>query len=134
MAKRKQRPETRVATLLEEEVLTLRGKVRALKQELKENQDLRERMTKILNETANALHGGPLKNGLWSWHDLAELAATQRRALETAAHALRSYEAGNDAKELAHEVATHCEKVLNAASQEAQQIAAWSEAAREEKP
>lgn len=68
-------PETRIATPLEEEVLTLRGQLRTLKEEIQEDEELRERMAKILNETANALHGGPFKNGLWPWHDLAELAA-----------------------------------------------------------
>jgi len=60
------------------------GTVTRLKTELKEEEDLRERMRKILDETANALHGGPLKNGLWSWHDLPALAE------ELLAH-LRSY-------------------------------------------
>ena len=68
-------PKTRIATPLEEEVLTLRGKNRQLKSELKEEEELRGRMEKILHETANALHGGPLEHGSWSWHDLPELAA-----------------------------------------------------------
>jgi hypothetical protein len=32
------------------------------------------RLGAILKDTANALHGGPMKNGWWSWHDLADRA------------------------------------------------------------
>lgn len=35
---------------------------------------VRMRMSDILHRTANAVHGGPLENGWWSWHDLPELA------------------------------------------------------------
>lgn len=35
---------------------------------------LNARMSDILNRTAIALHGGPLEMGMWSWHDLPELA------------------------------------------------------------
>jgi hypothetical protein len=38
-------------------------------------------MRDILHRTANALHGGPLPDGLWSWHDLPELAAKPRAAV-----------------------------------------------------
>jgi hypothetical protein len=34
-----------------------------------------------LRATADALHGGPLENGFWSHHDLAEMAEVQRAAL-----------------------------------------------------
>lgn len=75
-------PKTRIATPLEEEVLTLRGKARKLKAELAEaNQEIADqynlvgRLSKRLEDVANALHGGPLENGLWSFHDLPELAA-----------------------------------------------------------
>lgn len=45
-----------------------------LAQELEENQQLRDRLSDLLNDIANALHGGPKENGLWSFHDLPELA------------------------------------------------------------
>jgi hypothetical protein len=35
---------------------------------------LRDRLSDLLHATANALHGGPKENGLWSFHDLPELA------------------------------------------------------------
>lgn len=83
------------------------------KTELEDDDRLRGKLDKILTNTANALHGGPLENGLWSFHDLATIATAQRRALNAAYHALRSYQHGNDSKELAEEVADACEKVLN---------------------
>lgn len=52
--------------------------------DMKENDSLRKRMATILNETANALHGGELENGLWSWHDLAERAQTLMRERDAA--------------------------------------------------
>ena len=42
--------------------------------DLAEETALREKLANILRRTANALHGGPLPNGLWSFHDLPELA------------------------------------------------------------
>lgn len=54
--------------LLVQEVERLRG-------DLDEEGALRGRMDDLLSRTAIALHGGPLENGLWSWHDLPELAA-----------------------------------------------------------
>ncbi len=52
--------------------------------EAEEAEKLRERLAQKLNEIANALHGGPLEDGLWSFHDLPELAE------ELVAH-LRAY-------------------------------------------
>jgi len=49
-----------------------------LAQELEEEQALRERLGQILHDTSNALHGGPKENGLWSFHDLPELAMALR--------------------------------------------------------
>ena len=46
-----------------------------LNEELDELRALNERLSDILNDTANSLHGGPKENGLWSFHDLHELAA-----------------------------------------------------------
>ncbi len=44
-------------------------------EELEDNESLRENLSKLLDATANALHGGRKENGLWSFHDLPELAA-----------------------------------------------------------
>ena len=59
-------------------------RIAELEKQLKEDDALRERMAKILNETANVLHGGELENGLWSWHDLAERAQTLMRERDAA--------------------------------------------------
>jgi hypothetical protein len=42
--------------------------------ELKDTECLCNRLSDLLEKTANALHGGPLENGYWSFHDLPELA------------------------------------------------------------
>jgi hypothetical protein len=36
------------------------------------------RMAGLLHDTANAVHGGPLAGGMWSWHDLPDLASAER--------------------------------------------------------
>jgi hypothetical protein len=92
----------------------LDARLAQLEQEVTEDDQLRESLSDILKATANALHGGRLKNGSWSWHDLMTLAHGQRTALKAAAHALRSYQYGNDSPALAKECADHCEKLLNA--------------------
>lgn len=61
---------------------SLARRIRHLEDELREETDLRERLGKILEDTANALHGGPLENGWWSFHDLPELSATMKRQLD----------------------------------------------------
>jgi hypothetical protein len=38
--------------------------------EQRREEALRTRMSEQLTEIANALHGGPLRDGYWSWHDL----------------------------------------------------------------
>ena len=53
-----------------------------LHQELEDEQKITSIMGKILHNTANALHGGPKENGLWSFHDLAELAAELKSKLD----------------------------------------------------
>lgn len=58
------------------------SRIRHLEEDLKEEEDLRERIGRILENTANALHGGPLENGWWSTHDLPELAETMRNQLQ----------------------------------------------------
>lgn len=52
--------------------------------ELTEIYTLNERLGDLLTQTANALHGGPLENGMWSFHDLPELATELRTKLELA--------------------------------------------------
>jgi len=47
--------------------------LRAKDREMQESDQLRDRMSLILRQTADALHGGPLADGYWSWHDLPEL-------------------------------------------------------------
>lgn len=60
----------------------LLARIAELDQEVQECNERTDRMASILSKTANALHGGPLETGLWSWHDLPELATKQRAALE----------------------------------------------------
>ncbi len=50
------------------------ARIKELEDEMEDSDKLRDRLSEILTETANALHGGPLKNGSWSFHDLAERA------------------------------------------------------------
>jgi hypothetical protein len=45
-----------------------------LNEELDDLRALNERLSNLLNDIANALHGGPKENGLWSFHDLPDLA------------------------------------------------------------
>jgi len=47
-----------------------------------EGDQLREKLVDLLSGVALAVHGGPLENGLWSFHDLPELVAQQRKALQ----------------------------------------------------
>jgi len=46
--------------------------------------ELNERMDRILTATANALHGGPHPGGLHSWHDLPELVEQLRKERDEA--------------------------------------------------
>lgn len=57
--------------------------IERLRDELSEDEVLRNRMSDILHATANALHGGPLENGLWSWHDLPDRAERLVSAVNT---------------------------------------------------
>ena len=50
-----------------------------LNEELDDLRALNERLSDILHRTANALHGGPKENGLWSFHDLPDLAAALKK-------------------------------------------------------
>lgn len=47
------------------------------------------RMAGLLHDTANALHGGPLAGGMWSWHDLPDLASAERALADQLAKGLR---------------------------------------------
>lgn len=51
-----------------------RDELREVHTELEGLDKLNKQMSDILNRTAIALHGGPLEMGMWSWHDLPELA------------------------------------------------------------
>lgn len=61
------------------EIELLRAENERLRADVDECDQLREIMADILHRTADALHGGPLENGMWSWHDLPELAKEARR-------------------------------------------------------
>jgi hypothetical protein len=78
--------EDRACALLD--VLTSLPEAIAAVDDLAEEQALREKLSRILRETANALHGEPMRDGLWSWHDLADLATRQHRAVQVGADML----------------------------------------------
>jgi hypothetical protein len=58
-------------------------RLRGLAQEQLESDQLRERMSLILRQTADALHDGPLENGYWSWHNLPALAEELQEQLRS---------------------------------------------------
>jgi predicted nucleic acid-binding Zn-ribbon protein len=60
------------------------AKIIKLGEELDEDYELRERLGKILTNTANALKGQPDPLMLHSWHDLAEWASAARAAADAA--------------------------------------------------
>lgn len=70
--------------------MTNKERIAELEEEERDSERIRKRMNEILDATANALHGGRLRHGLWSWHDLAELAQAQRQKLSEAADYLRT--------------------------------------------
>jgi hypothetical protein len=59
----------------------LQGVVRELEEEAEGTYQLITRQGQILQAIANALHGGPLEDGWWSHHDLAEMAARHRAVM-----------------------------------------------------
>ncbi len=61
--------------ILIQRITNLELKVEELQGQLVEEDQLRSRLTELLTGTANALHNGPKENGLWSWHDLPQLAS-----------------------------------------------------------
>lgn len=80
-----------------------------LRREVAELEHLNGKLARILHTTANALHGGEMENGLWSWHDLADLCHAQREALArlTAALAGTVVPSGVDAAFVAARDALH---------------------------
>jgi len=68
-----------------------------MRTELMESEKLRDRMSAILRQVADALHGGPLEDGYWSWHDLPELATKQYADVTALKDKLRTAEAGQAA-------------------------------------
>jgi hypothetical protein len=40
------------------------------------------RLNKILTDSANAVHGGPMPNGMWSFHNIPELIIKLREEIE----------------------------------------------------
>jgi hypothetical protein len=61
-----------------------------LEQELKDVETLNKRLAQLLDETATALHGGPMENGMWSFHDLPELATALKKRCDDLEKALRA--------------------------------------------
>lgn len=61
------------------DLAALRIRILELEQELDETHGTLVRTGDILRATANAIHGGPLKDGFWSHHDLPELATLLRQ-------------------------------------------------------
>jgi hypothetical protein len=68
-----------------------------MRTELMESEKIRDRMSAILRQVADALHGGPLEDGYWSWHDLPELAAALRTDATTLKDKLRNSENSREA-------------------------------------
>jgi hypothetical protein len=68
----------------------LKKELAELKAESKATSLTQDRMKTILDATANALHGGELETGLWSWHDLPLLAKNMREGLGAMISAHRS--------------------------------------------
>lgn len=58
-------------------------------EETRDIESLNYRLAALLSSTANALHGGKLQNGAWSWHDLPELATALRLERDRFKDALR---------------------------------------------
>jgi hypothetical protein len=60
----------------------LREELADIKVEEAHAYELVQRQGDILRDVANALHGGPLEDGLWSHHDLGTIAQAFRLALD----------------------------------------------------
>ena len=68
----------------EQHVQELVKTIKELREDLEEYDNLNKKMADLLTNTANALHGKPLENGLHSWHDLPELAEKLRKERDEA--------------------------------------------------
>jgi hypothetical protein len=67
-----------------------------LEQELKDVETLNRRLAQLLDETANALHGGPMENGMWSFHDLPELATKANKRIADLENCIRELLKGGE--------------------------------------
>lgn len=67
-----------------------------LMQELKDTESLCNRLSTLLDETANSIHGGRKENGLWSFHDLPELAAKQNKRIADLENCIRELLKGGE--------------------------------------
>jgi len=88
-----------VLDIKECKVETLSNQIEQLQAELDDDDNLRSQMTIILHSVAVALHGEPLENGLWSWHDLPERAAAERALADQLAEALAKSWPGENGRE-----------------------------------
>lgn len=76
----------------EQHVQELEKTIKELREDLEEYDNLNKKMADLLTNTANALHGKPLENGLHSWHDLPELAEKLLKELEESERLLDEYQ------------------------------------------
>jgi hypothetical protein len=89
-----------------------RKKIKDLEKRNKELFNKIEPLLNILERTAEQLHGGCCEDKVWPFEDLPQIAQKLRETLESAKNALRSYEFGNVATELAEEMAENIETLL----------------------
>ena len=68
----------------EQHVQELEKTIRELREDLEEYDNLNKKIADLITNTANALHGKPLENGLHSWHDLPELVEKLRNERDEA--------------------------------------------------
>lgn len=87
-------------------------KIGELETALADTQELCDGLSGRLEAVVNAFHDGPKEHGLWSFHDLPQLAQSYRTALKGALVVLRAFEEGKGSPELARDIANHCESVL----------------------
>ena len=72
------------STFMSEEIDELRAALKERDAEIDENEALRDRMSSLLTEMANALKGPPAALSLHDWSDLPKVAATQRAVMQRA--------------------------------------------------
>lgn len=68
---------------MEAELSILHDRIKELEKEAKDDEEVRLRLSDLLNATANTLKGVPDKLTLHSFHDLPEIAATLRARIST---------------------------------------------------